>query len=163
MRKRSPMPRRLTSDIPPETWMTPAQCGPKTAPATTKKTTSGMGRPGMRLARNDDTTTAARTTASMMRSWVMGGPSEMGIATSQTRRRRLPHSYPDSDARISAPESYLQEPRQARAKRGGPAKGAAHVTTANRCRAPRRARRPRSPTPRPRRPRHPSPASRCGR
>ena len=52
--------------------MTPRQWGPSVAPAATKNTTSGMGRPGMRLAANDDSTTTASIVASIASSVVMG-------------------------------------------------------------------------------------------
>ena len=61
-----PMPSRLSSASPAVSWMTPRQCGPMTAPATTKNTTSGMGLPGMRLAANDEHTTTASIAASIV-------------------------------------------------------------------------------------------------
>ena len=60
-----PMPSRATSESPESGWISPKQCGPAIAPANTKKTTSGTGRPGIRLATNDESTTMPMMMASI--------------------------------------------------------------------------------------------------
>ena len=50
-----------------------------TAPATTKNTTSGMGLPGMRLARNDEHTTSASIVASIVSCSAMRPPCVVTI------------------------------------------------------------------------------------
>ena len=75
MRKRNPMPRRLMSARPSSGWTSPRQLGPTMAPAKTKNTTSGTGRPGMRLARNEHPRTRAMMTASMQRFSTKVSPS----------------------------------------------------------------------------------------